>query len=51
VVVPWRDRIAIKLYQLFPRLIERAMARMLRPAEQVLAEREALRQRDRQAAS
>ncbi|HXZ28028.1 MAG TPA: SDR family NAD(P)-dependent oxidoreductase [Terriglobales bacterium] len=51
VVVPWRDRIAIKLYQLFPRMIERAMGRMLRPADEVLAEREALRQRDRQAAS
>lgn len=51
VVVPWRDRIVIKIYQLFPRLIERAMGRMLRPADQVLAEREALRQRDRVGAS
>ena len=51
VVVPWRDRIVIKMYQLFPKVVEQAMGRMLRPAEQVLAEREALRQRDQEAAS
>ncbi len=51
VVVPWRDRIVIKIYQLFPKVVERAMGRMLRPAEQVLAEREALRRRDQETAS
>lgn len=38
VVVPWRDHIFIKLYQLFPRLLEHVMARLLRPADQVIAE-------------
>lgn len=31
IVVPATDRLKIKLYQLFPRLIESAMARMLKP--------------------
>lgn len=38
VVVPWYDRVVIKLYQLFPRLVEWSMARMLRPADEVMAE-------------
>jgi uncharacterized protein len=38
VVVPWHDRIVIRFYQLFPRLVEWSMARMLRPADQVVAE-------------
>lgn len=38
VVVPWYDRVVIKLYQLFPRLVESSMARMLRPADEVMAE-------------
>ncbi len=32
VVVPWRDKIFIKLYQLLPGLVEGSMARMVRPA-------------------
>jgi short-subunit dehydrogenase len=38
VVVPWKDHIGIKAYQLFPRLVERFLARMLRPADEVMAE-------------
>jgi short-subunit dehydrogenase len=38
VVVPWHDRIVIRFYQLFPRLVEWSMARMLRPADEVMAE-------------
>lgn len=34
IVVPWRDRLVIKVYQNSPRLLEWAMGRMLRPAEQ-----------------
>jgi short-subunit dehydrogenase len=41
VVVPWRDRISIALYRLWPSLIESAMKRMLRPADEVTAEAEA----------
>lgn len=37
VIVPWRDRCLIKLYQNVPQLIEWAMGRMLRPAEQIPA--------------
>ena len=37
VVVPARDRLLIKLYQLWPELLERRMARMLRPADEVIA--------------
>ena len=37
IVVPWRDRIIISLYQHAPWLIESAMKRMLKPAEQVLS--------------
>ena len=43
VVVPWRDRITITLYQLFPQFIEWGMTRMLRPADQVIAEAQAAR--------
>jgi short-subunit dehydrogenase len=32
VIVPWRDKIFIKLYQLLPGLVEGSMARMIRPA-------------------
>ncbi len=35
VVVPWTDRIFIKLYQLLPGLVERGMARMVRASEAV----------------
>jgi short-subunit dehydrogenase len=37
VVVPWRDRIGIKLYQLSPALVEGFMARTLRPADDQVA--------------
>jgi len=33
IVVPWKDRLLIKLYQNAPKLLERAMANMLRPAQ------------------
>jgi uncharacterized protein len=33
VVVPWTSHISIKIYQLFPFIVERAMLRMLQPAE------------------
>jgi short-subunit dehydrogenase len=33
IVVPWRDRAVIKLYQNAPGVIEAAMSRMMRPAE------------------
>ncbi len=45
VVVPWQYHIFVKIYQLFPALVEWSMARMLRPAEQVIAEAEAARKR------
>jgi uncharacterized protein len=38
VVVPWFYRIAIKLYENFPGLVERGARRALRPTSQVLAE-------------
>jgi short-subunit dehydrogenase len=43
VVVPWYYHVAIKFYQLFPGMVEWFMARMLRPADQVIAEAEAAR--------
>lgn len=39
VVVPWFYRIAIKLYQNFPGVLERYARRSLRPTREVLAER------------
>jgi short-subunit dehydrogenase len=45
VVVPWRDRMIIRIYQVFPRLVEWAMARMLRPAGEVIAAAEAARRK------
>jgi short-subunit dehydrogenase len=39
VVVPWTSHISIKLYQLFPQIVERAMLRMLRPATEPAAQR------------
>ncbi len=45
VVVPWYYRPLIAMYQLFPSLVEYGMARMLRPADQVLAEAEAARRK------
>lgn len=39
VVVPWRDRVPIKVYQLAPWLVEAAMRRMLRPTDQVVSEK------------
>jgi short-subunit dehydrogenase len=41
VVVPAQDRLLIKLYQACPQLMEWSMARMLRPADQVIAEQQA----------
>lgn len=41
VVVPWFYRIAIKLYQNFPGLVERSIRRALRPTSEVLAQAEA----------
>jgi len=41
IVVPWRDRISISLYESWPSLVEFAMKRMLRPADQVIAEADA----------
>lgn len=38
VVVPWRDWPLIWLYRMLPRVMERGMERMLRPADQVIAE-------------
>ena len=38
VVVPWFYRIAIKLYENFPGLVERGIRRRLRPTKDVLAE-------------
>jgi short-subunit dehydrogenase len=43
VVVPGRDRLIINLYRLWPGLLEFGMRKMLRPAEQVIAEAEARR--------
>lgn len=43
VVVPWRDRLFIKLYQFWPQLLENAMKGMLRPADEVIAEAEKAR--------
>jgi hypothetical protein len=36
--VPWFYRIAIKLYQNFPGLVEQATQRSLRPTSEVLGE-------------
>ena len=41
--VPWRDHIVIKLYENLPRLVDAAMARMLAPADKVIAEANAAR--------
>jgi short-subunit dehydrogenase len=43
--VPWRDQIVIKLYENLPALVNHAMARMLAPADKVVAEAEAARKR------
>jgi len=43
VVVPVRDHLFIKLYQLVPTVLERLMVKMLRPADQVIAEARATR--------
>jgi short-subunit dehydrogenase len=43
VVVPWKYKVFIRLYQLLPWTIERAMVKRLRPAEQVIAQQEAAR--------
>ncbi|HXE89409.1 MAG TPA: SDR family NAD(P)-dependent oxidoreductase [Terriglobales bacterium] len=37
IVVPWKDHLLIKIYQCFPRLLEYVMARLLRPADEVIA--------------
>lgn len=44
VVVPWKDRIFIVLYQLAPGIVEGMMRRMLRPADEVIADATARRQ-------
>jgi short-subunit dehydrogenase len=36
--VPWRDHIVIKLYEIFPTAVDAVMARMLSPADKVMAE-------------
>jgi hypothetical protein len=41
--VPWRDHIVIKLYEAFPAIVDSVMARMLAPADQVIAEQNAAR--------
>jgi short-subunit dehydrogenase len=38
VSVPWRDHIVIKLYENLPGVVDYAMARMLAPADKVIAE-------------
>jgi len=38
VSVPWRDHIVIKLYENLPSVVDYAMARMLAPADKVIAE-------------
>jgi uncharacterized protein len=43
VVVPWKDRLSILLYQLAPGIVEGMMQRMLRPADEVIAEAVAAR--------
>ena len=45
IVVPWRDWIAIKMYQHYPRLVEAVMARMLKPVDASLLQAEAARKR------
>jgi short-subunit dehydrogenase len=37
VVVPWKYWFVLRLYQLFPGLVERQMAKRLRPADEVYA--------------
>jgi short-subunit dehydrogenase len=41
--VPWRDHVVIKLYEAFPAIVDSVMARMLAPADQVIAEQNAAR--------
>ena len=43
--VPWRDHIVIKLYENLPSMVDFAMARMLAPADKVIAEANAARKR------
>ena len=43
VVVPWYYRLLIAWYRTMPSVFEWGMARMLRPADQVIAESEAAR--------
>ena len=38
IVVPWKDRISILLYQIVPPVVEGMMRRLLRPADEVIAE-------------
>jgi short-subunit dehydrogenase len=45
IVVPWRDWIIIKMYEHWPTLLEWGMARMLKPAEEVIAQADAARKR------
>jgi short-subunit dehydrogenase len=44
IVVPWKDRIFILLYQLAPSMLESMMQRLLRPADEVIAEMAAARE-------
>jgi uncharacterized protein len=45
IIVPWRDKIFIRLYQLLPSVMEQVMIRMLRPADQVMAQAAAARRK------
>ena len=45
VVVPWKYWFVLRLYQLFPGLVERQMAKRLRPAEEVYAAAAAARKK------
>ncbi len=45
VVVPWSNRLFIWMDRFFPSLVDHGMTRMLRPADQVIAEAEAARKK------
>ena len=45
IIVPWRDKIFIRFYQFLPSVFEGVMIRMLRPADEVMAEAAAARRK------
>jgi short-subunit dehydrogenase len=45
VFVPWKYGLVVRLYQHFPKLIERQMAKRLRPADEVYAAAAAARKK------